>query len=140
MEYALKITHFARWVVSLNNGETIVEDTGNFKEVEGEISPWRKLDKYIDENGLKITSLAIQKNGNIYNLPSQNPKFGGQIPFEYAFERKAFADVTSANGASLTEGYSIITAFYKGSEGESVKVQQIVDDTERGKGAWVKIE
>lgn len=72
------MTHKVAWRVSLNNGETFTEGKGRFSEVEGELSPYQKLQQYIQDNDLEITSVAlVTDRGRTYNLPSASnkPKF-----------------------------------------------------------------
>lgn len=100
-------THKVKWSISLNNGETYHEDKGNYKVIEGELSPWQRLLSYIKENGLNITSLSLHtEDGRSFMLPSagSNPKFkafaDAPKPIQYKMFRKIGADVI--NGGQLT--------------------------------------
>lgn len=49
----------AKWLASLNDGTTAIENEGDF--IAGpEGSPWTKLEKYVEEKGLHITGLRVQ--------------------------------------------------------------------------------
>jgi hypothetical protein len=88
-----------KWTVSLNNGETLYENKGLFTNVLGELSAWNKLQNYINENNLTITSLSLMTDsGQRWNLPSmgKNPKFKAfdtaVKPYKYVLERKVGVD------------------------------------------------
>lgn len=90
------------WTAGLSNGETITEEKGNFKTVEGELSPWQKLKLYAAEKGVFITSISLYtKDGLRWNLPSagKNPKFGEfakvEKPLDFRMFRKAAKDLKS---------------------------------------------
>jgi len=104
----------ARWFASLSNGENAVEGAGKFEEIENELSPWQKLLAYTKENNLTITGMQIRMEGKTYTLPSTNPKFGGEVPNEYKYCRKAIADAMSdnPNDFKLAELYICIQAIY----------------------------
>lgn len=83
-----------KWNISLNNGQNFTEGVGIFSVVEGELSPWLKLEEYLLSNDLKITSLSIiSDDGKTFNLPSlgKNPKFRAFLtapkPLYYNFGR-----------------------------------------------------
>jgi len=59
-----------RWVVSLSNGETIYEERGNYRKIEGELSPWQRLQAYITDNELEITSIVL----------TYQVKLGNEVP------------------------------------------------------------
>ncbi len=105
------------WTVSLSNGETLYEGKNEYQIVAGEPSPWQRLNKYIDKNNLKITSISLYIDGRRFNLPSsgKNPKFkvfsDAEKPVAYNFFRKMGQDVLGEN--RTTETFSIIEAIYK---------------------------
>lgn len=128
--------HCARWIAGLNNGETCVEGIGKFPFVKGKDSPAQVFLRYLQENKeLKITSLSIQKNGYVYNLPSQSPRFGGELPKGYRVERLIQATQSISGGVTEESIYLVAIAMY-----EDFEVHLIVDDSLRGTGSWVKIE
>ena len=133
--------HKVKWQISLNNGETFYEDKGRFIEIEGELSPWNKLQNYIKENDLEITSLALYTDiGQRFNLPSNssNPKFKafieGYRPYRYTLERKLGFDI---NGTA-NELYTTISAFYK-LENIEIKLSVWVDENNT-MNSWSNIE
>ncbi len=122
-------THNIKWTVSLSNGETLYEGKGDFKEVEGEDSPYRKLLKHLDKKDLKITSLGLYNDNNSrWNLPSagKNPKFkafdDAEKPKDYRFFRKIGADILSGVPKN-EEVFAVIEAQF-----ENYKLQLWVRD------------
>lgn len=95
------------WHVSLSNGENFTEGKGLFSAVKGELSPWLKLQEYIREKQLSITSLQIIDTLPIkprhFHLPSSgnNPKFRAfsitEKPKQYRFARVLGADIQGGN-------------------------------------------
>ena len=121
-----------RWIASLSNGETLYEERGNFKTIEGELSPWQRLLLYINENELKITSIALTYDEKTrYNLISlsANPKFhafsNAKKPEGFNFFRKLGGDVIDGKIDRVTaDNFSVIEAIYK----DGRKIQLWVDD------------
>lgn len=127
----------ARWFASLSNGENAVEGVGKFAEIKGEISPWQKLQAYLKENNLTITGMQIRTEGKVFTLPSNEPKFGGEIPLGYKYFRKVAADMMSDNPGDIhvAELYICIQAIYK-----DFTVSLWVDEFSRGKNSWVSVD
>jgi len=42
-----------KWIAGLSNGETVIEGEGVSSRVEGELSPWWKLQEYLKKNKRK---------------------------------------------------------------------------------------
>lgn len=61
----------AHWVVTLSNGETAVEHTGNWSEIPGERKPWVRLCNYAGKNGYHLTSLRLNIDGKTIHLPKE---------------------------------------------------------------------
>ncbi len=125
----------AKWVASLSNGETIVEGTSKVEEIQGGLSSWQQLQKYMAANKLTITALQVKHGGRTFNLPSVTPKFGGAIPLGYHQGRWVAAD---ANGPedkfALAEKCIFIQAIYSG-----LKVTLFVDEMGYNQ-SWIKVE
>lgn len=109
-----------KWMASLSDGETLYEGKGDFKEKEGELSPWQKLKQHLENNNLRITSIALYTDeGHRFNLPSKgnNPNFqafrNAERPAEYNFFRQMAADFNSAMEQLNEEHFSVIEAIYK---------------------------
>ena len=107
-----------KWTCSLNNGETIYEEKGNYKKIDGEKSPWLRLQDYIEKNNLQITSLSLYNDKNErWNLHSagNNPKFSAfdnaKKPIGYKFFKKMGADIVNGKQESA-EFFVIIEADY----------------------------
>jgi len=63
-----------KWIISLSNGETIVEDSNRLNEIyEDNRSSYRKLMNYCEDNKLKITGIRIQVAGRTHTF-SASPK------------------------------------------------------------------
>lgn len=102
------------WKIGLSNGENFLEGNIPFQIIVGEKSPWLKLQDYIKEKGLKITSLCLVYQDRTFNLPSagNNPKFRAfseiEKPLSYNFFRMLGSDL---NGTQ-NDLYSVIEAVY----------------------------
>lgn len=107
-----------RWMVGLSNGENICEGKGDFKSTEGELSPWQKLLKYLDEKNASITSLSLFVNERRWNLPSsgKNPKVkefdSAEKPIKYFCFKKMTADILSGKREN-EEFYVVAQAEYE---------------------------
>ena len=103
----------AAWMVGLSNGQICIEGKGDYIEIENEPSPWNRLLKYITLNHLKITASGILKDGHTYYLPSQTPRFGGEIPLDYGYGRLVDAEVYGTKeGKRNISRYIFIDAVY----------------------------
>lgn len=98
-------THYVLWKVSLDNGETFYENKGDYKSIPGKPSPWQRLQKYISDNKLEITSLSLYTDkGQTWQLPSagSNPKFREfsniEKPIDYDLSRKMARDTIVIRG------------------------------------------
>lgn len=97
--------HETRWVASLSDGQTVTEGKGLATEVEGELSPWNKLQQYLKYTGLHITGMMIIYDGQRVVLPS-----GAK---EYRQYRKVAAEVnTSQTQFRFSEKWNIIAGIY----------------------------
>lgn len=103
-----------KWICGLSNGKNVTEGGIDFEDRPGELSSWNKLQAYIKANDLKITSLWIKQGDRVYNLPSNNPKFGGLVPLDYSYGRRVAGDVIRSGPLSINEKYISISAIYKG--------------------------
>ena len=105
-----------KWVASLSDGTRAYEGKNEYEEIEGELSPWQRLLKYIDKNGLKITSIGLYCGEQRWNLPSagKNPKFRAfdvaEQPVSYRFYRRVGFNVLS--GKREEEMFNVIEANY----------------------------
>ena len=109
-----------KWSVSLSDGQTIFEEKGEYKSIEGEPSPWQKLQKLIQESGLTITSFCLYTDdGKRWNLPSagRNPKFRvfdvAEKPKSYRAMRIMGADILGGQYEN-EDHYAIAEALYEG--------------------------
>lgn len=71
-----------RWVAGLSNGETLIEGKGICIH-DDTASSWTRLQNYLKDNKLIITSFGLWVGDRHFNLPSNKPKFGGIAPLSY---------------------------------------------------------
>ena len=126
------------WTVGLSNGETIAEEKGNFKTIEGALSPWQRLLSYLPDAKATITSLSLYTNdGRRWNLPSagKNPKFGElqnlPKPVDFIMQRKAareagVVDMKVQQAGDWTDRFSVAIAVLE--DGSRVEVC-VAEDT-----------
>ena len=135
------MTHNVLWQVSLSNGETIYEEKGNYKRIAGELSPWLKLEYYIDKNNLNITSLCLYtRSGQTFNLPStsNNPKFNrfkhSRKPISYKVQRAIAHDISLTGKPVVSDHFTIAIAEY-----ETYTLEMWVDEKNTN-NSWVLIK
>jgi len=134
-----------RWLASLSDGTTVIEDEGKFIG-DSVASPWAKLLRYLKENSLIITGLRVQVEKDdeairTYNLPSHgvDSKTGQHekwqifpvIPVRYDYGR--WITSLGAAGRKGTLRHIEIKAIYK-----DYVVSLFVDENE-GNESWVVI-
>lgn len=113
--------HKVLFTAGLSNGETIHENKGNFEMIEGALSPWQRLLRYLEETGTTITSLSLYTAaGSRWNLPSagKNPKFkafgDAPQPVSFRFFRKMGQDYSSSHvKVGGPDRFSVIEATYQ---------------------------
>jgi len=120
------------WIAGLSNGETLIEGEGVVSRIDGELSPWWKLQAYLKEKDLTINSFYLARGGRHFNLPSINPKFGGEKPVGYNCFRRVRSDGL-AGDTSNDEFYTCAEAIY-----EDFTVQLWIDEQDTNK-SWVNI-
>lgn len=83
-----------KFKVGLSNGETHYEGKAPYELIKGELAPWHRLQIYLKEKNLTITSLSLYTDkGQTFNLPSagNNPKFKAfqflEKPIELNYKR-----------------------------------------------------
>lgn len=122
----MRTRHNILWNVSLSNGEVIHEERSVFfKTVEGELSPWQKLLRYLAKNDLHITALWLNtvdgsRNFNIISS-GNNPRFkafaDAPKPVEYKMFRKAGMDVMPNGEQGEPDLYTVAEATYRDENG-----------------------
>ena len=120
-----------RFICGLSNGEDLVEGKGILSLVPGGDSPWWKLQKYLKDNNLRITSFYRSHGDRHFVLPSSDPKFGGEVPISYNCFRRYGGDVLGSGDS--WEHYCIAEAYYP-----RYKIQLIVDENDHNK-SWVNV-
>lgn len=112
-------THKVHWIVGLSNGETAHEYKGNYTVITDELSPWQRLKRYTEENGVHITSLSLgTDDGRRWHLPSagKNPKFRAftaEQPVGYRMFRMAAQEVRKDGVGDWGDLYTCIEATYE---------------------------
>jgi len=120
-----------KFICGLSNGESLVEGKGILSNETGGDSPWWKLQKYIKDNNLTINSFGLWVGDRHYNLPSNSPKFKGEVPISYNCYRKIATDALS--GEEVKEHYICAEAKYP-----TYKVQLWIDELDDNK-CWLNI-
>lgn len=124
-----------RFVCGLSDGSMLVEGTGVLKK-DGTDSTWIKLQNYLREKNLKISSMSLiskTKVGNRhYHLPNEIVKFQGyegKVPKDYNCFRRVYTN----DGNTLTGYYTVIEAIYN-----DYRVQLWVSEVDNDK-CWVNL-
>lgn len=60
-----------KFVATLSDGSTVVQDEGHWTEVPGERKPWIRLCEFTAKEGLTVTSLRLNFNGKTIHLPKE---------------------------------------------------------------------
>jgi hypothetical protein len=124
-----------KFICGISNGESLIEDEGILKRIKGEDSPWLKLQKYLKDNDLKITSMSLKSKTDVgnrhYHLPNQKPKFKGEVPIGYNCFRHFANDVLMGGGN--IEHYTCMEAIYP-----DYRVRLYVSETDPDK-CWVNV-
>jgi hypothetical protein len=134
--------HNVLFQVSLSNGETFFEGKGEYQEIPGQLSPWQRLNKYLAENKLFITSLSLYtKDGRTFNLPSAGkcPRFKffaeAQKPIDFNFFRAISREMTfigqEAKEVEISDWFTVAEAIYP-----DYKLQLWVDENNT-RNSWV---
>lgn len=127
--------HTTHWTVSLNNGETLYEEKGDYRILAGELSPWQRLLAYLKEKNLHITSLSIYtEGGKRFNLPSagKNPRFRAFIDSETPVSYKWFRSYGQEHGglnAGREDHYATIEATYADGRCLQIWVDDVTNDS-----------
>lgn len=107
------------WRVSLSNGDTFHEGNKPFQTVEGALSPWQRLLRYLETNKASITALALYtKAGHVYQLPSagNRPRFhttdSVEAPTGYRFFMTHKASFNAHGVVSEESAWVVIEAQY----------------------------
>jgi hypothetical protein len=127
-----------RWVAGLSNGETAVEGKGQFVKTAQDLSPWRRLLRYIEQNNLEIISLRIVCGDQSFMVPSMKTSYrfyDGLLPSRlFHFHRKIY-DLGRQGQSSRTD-YICIRAEYDDLD-VGVNLYVDIDDTDK---CWVALD
>lgn len=110
------MNHRVYFQASLSNGETITEGKGAYTVTTGDLSPWQKLLKHLEQQQAHITSLSLATaDGRRWNLPSAgaNPKFreftDAKKPSSFRMFRKLAMEAMSIEEMSNAQEQEIHT-------------------------------
>jgi len=124
-----------QFVVGLSNGENLIEGEGILSIIEGEDSPWKKLQKYLKDKDLEIRSMSLYSKTEVgnrhYHLPTQTPKFKGEAPSGFKFFR--WGAMEGLTRQELVEHYAVAEGIF-----EDYKVQLWVSELDPDK-MWVNL-
>jgi hypothetical protein len=121
-----------KFVVGLSNGESLVEGKGKLERIAGGLSPYHKMRKYLEDEGLEITSIGLWAGDIHHNLPSFAQKFNGLKPKGFEFFRRYEEDDALAGGA--VNIYSVAEAHF-----ELFKLQLWINENDLNK-SWVVVK
>lgn len=129
--------------VALSDGSNIYEGKGDYQRLDGQPSPWQRLQSFLALNKLEIRGLSLYtKDGRTFNLDSagKNPKFmafwNDPHPKAYNFFRRAAADYNPTTYQKIdgsNEMCAVIEAVY-----ENTTVQLWVNDANYN-NCWVNV-
>lgn len=119
----METSHNVKWQVSLSNGETFFEGKGDYQDIPDQKSPWQRLQAYLTEKDVTITSLSLYTDdGRTFNMPSagKNPKFKEfaetEAPIKYEMFRKLGRDIvfggTSKTSDKVDDLFTVAVAHY----------------------------
>lgn len=76
------------FVATLSDGTVAAEHQDNWAILPGERKPWVRLAQHLAQEGLHVTSLRYNANGQTYHAPKLDTRFekGGRAPDHYAIE------------------------------------------------------
>lgn len=132
-----------RWKIGLSDGTNYIEGNAPFDVIQGELSPWLRLQDHIKDNNLTIKSLSLielfpdAQDNRTFNLPSagKNPKFRAfdmaEKPKDYNFFRMVAGDINSKDQTKIDTEFAVIEAIY-----ENHSVQLWVDERNT-RNCWV---
>lgn len=74
----------AQWVATISDGTVATQDMGEWIVIKGERLPWFRLCRKLEAEGLHITSLRLNIDGQTIHLPRENNKFPSIEPDYYS--------------------------------------------------------
>lgn len=123
---------YAKWVATLSDGTTAVQDEGEFVLVPGERRPWVKLVQKLGEKQLHLTSLRLNVDGRTIHLPRlKNHKLGDNYDFlppeNYALEY--VVELDDLLGVPEEKHYIILIAVYPNFEVHYIQDLQDINNS-----------
>lgn len=124
-----------QWKVGLSNGTNFTENVVPFMVIEGELKPWKRLVKYVEENNLEITSLCLTDGKKTFNLPSggNRPKFRAFQELEKPIGFNHFQMIGGHVNGGDQQLFTVIEAIY------SNKKLQLWVDEQNTDNCWVLV-
>lgn len=125
-----------KWIATLSDGTTAVENHGEWVVRPGERKPWVRLTQFAADTGLHLTSLRLQFRGRTIHMP--RPKFDrfsmDQTSLEPDFYSLQYhVEVDNVLGSSEQNLFVDLAAHFG-----DITVHHIQDVTE-GNNSWVVV-
>lgn len=123
----------ARFVATLSDGTTAVEESGEWTTNFGERKPWVRLTQFAAKNGLHLTSLRLNIDGRTIHMPRD--KFAqfsveGEAPDYYSLSYHLEVDDAMSGGHSQTHFVDLAAHF-----GDDAV--HYIQDITLGNKAWI---
>lgn len=126
----------ARWIATLSDGSTIVENTEDWSIKPGEPLPWVRLCHFTADNNLHLTSLRLNYKGRTIHLPrAKFDKFGLDAisPLYYSLAYKVEAEMNLGGGAIDQTLFVDLVAHYQDFEAHYIQ------NVTTGNESWVVV-
>lgn len=125
----------ARFVATLSDGTTAVEESGEWVTRYGERKPWVRLTQFAAKNGLHLTSLRLNIDGRTIHMPREKfDRFSleGVAPNFYSLNYYLEVDNVGQGGGDQSH-YIDLTAHF-----DDFAVHYI-QDTSQGNNSWIVV-
>lgn len=125
----------ARFVATLSDGSTAVEESGEWVTRYGERKPWVRLIQFVAKNGLHLTSLRLNIDGRTIHLPREKfDRFSleGMTPNFYSLNYHLEVDDINAGGGKQTHFVDLAAHF------DDFSVHYI-QDISQGSNSWIVV-
>lgn len=126
-----------KWVATLSDGSTAVENSGEYQLVPGERKPWVRLTKFLADNDLHLTSLRLNFRGRTIHMPRSNfDRFGlnehSRAPSFYSLQYILEGEIGQGGVVNQKE-FIELTSHY------DVYEVHYIQDVADGNNSWVVV-
>lgn len=125
----------AKWICTLSDGSTAVEDSGNWQVVPGQRKPWVRVTEFAAQEGLHVTSLRLNIGGRTIHMPRDKfEKFDlqGLSPDHYSVSYHLEVDKVGTRAEAITDFISLAAHY------PDFTIHYI-QDTSTGNNSWVAV-